>query len=745
MKTNSFHFKFILSFMLLLLGMNNFAKAEDELIHEVIYYNLLKQKCNPFEDEGKFYLYGDFSVSSKGSTYYALVNDEENQFFSFAPDGATRLVNMTSIGRIQTVTVKWGSNSGTVLVYGSNSAFDPGEEHSHGTDLIASIEYPNISATISGAYNYICIEGYDNPMTEIDLGWKEIVTKNITTHVTSEAGTGTISVHSTAEPDEKVTVTFAGGSKKFGPLTRYYELHSYTIDDVETKLLASEYTASKTVTFTMPSHDVEISAEFGVKPPRKPNSVIVKSDLLTEKTIKLESGREYTVRFESPNAYPDASPRDTGTISAKSATSGVATLSDVEYDTSTGVGSFKVAAYNQGTSVLTFSTMQSNDFEATNITYTIKVVPREVMLVTEYDGKCYALANDMSNGKLAAQEGLMVNGVACLYNGGYSENELKWKVCSKSDGMFTIQNMEGKFLFYDTKRPETLVLNSVSNAWDSYTYSDAEVQCYYSSGNAIVYSSVDERFSAHSYNRYLDNSDFSRGAFETSNYTFIDKPEEEITIRTDLTPDKIAIVCLPYSFIAADGLKVYNLDNKVVKTETTDFYICSLDEGELTEAGRPYIIKSASTEAKVYKVGNESATTAGSHRGLYGTLKDMSWSSVWGSNGYTLGNVLVVNAAGEIKYANGSNGNGGVYANRGYMLLNEILPDSDCGGVDPVTNAPRRESLSMEGERVPTALNPAKTADEIDWNQPVYNILGQRVDRSATGVLIQNGVKIFVQ
>lgn len=743
MRTSSFKFKFILSFMLLLLGMNNHVKAADGLIHEVITYNLLEQKCESFEDEyeGKFYLYGNFSVSSEGSKYYTLVIDEGNQF-SFAPDGVTRLVNMTSIGRIQTVTVKWGSNSGTVLVYGSNSAFDPDGGHDHGTDLIASIKYPNTSATISGAYNYICIEGYDNPMMQIDLGWKEIVTKNITTHVTSEAGTGTISVHSTAEPGETVTVTFTGGSKKFGPLTRYYELHSYTIDDVVTELLESEYTASKTVTFTMPPHDVEISAVFGVKPPRKPNSVIVKSDLLTKETIELVSGREYTVCFESPNAYPDASPRYTGTISAKSATSGVATLSDVKYNTSTGVGSFKVVAYNQGTSVLTFSTMQSNDFEATNITYTIKVVPREVMLVTEYDGKCYALANDMSNGKLGSQEGLMLNGVACLYKGGYSEPQLKWKVCSKSDGTFTIQNMNGKYLFYDSFKPATLTLTSTASAWGSYTYSDLDKECFYHAGNAIIYYDADKLFSNYSYDKYQIEG-YSHGAFETSNYTFIDKPESEITIRTDLTPDKIAIVCLPYSFVAADGLNVYNVDNKEIDEVAgkIHFYLCRLDAGEVTVPGQPYIIKSTSNVAKVLKMGSENAP-AGNYRGLFGTLENLPWSNLWERDPlYYLGNVLVVNSDGEIKYANGT---GGVYANRGYMLLNQIPDESYCG-VDPVTNAPRRTSLSMEGERVPTALNPAKTADEIDWNQPVYNILGQRVDRSATGVLIQNGVKIFVQ
>ena len=32
----------------------------------------------------------------------------------------------------------------------------------------------------------------------------------------------------------------------------------------------------------------------------------------------------------------------------------------------------------------------------------------------------------------------------------------------------------------------------------------------------------------------------------------------------------------------------------------------------------------------------------------------------------------------------------------------------------------------------------------INWNEPVYNMLGQQVGKGTTGVLIQNGQKFFV-
>ncbi|MBQ7648330.1 MAG: hypothetical protein IJS92_04555, partial [Paludibacteraceae bacterium] len=33
----------------------------------------------------------------------------------------------------------------------------------------------------------------------------------------------------------------------------------------------------------------------------------------------------------------------------------------------------------------------------------------------------------------------------------------------------------------------------------------------------------------------------------------------------------------------------------------------------------------------------------------------------------------------------------------------------------------------------------------INWNEPVYNTLGQQVGKGTTGVLIQNGKKFLVQ
>lgn len=742
MKTNSFHFKFILSFMLLLLGMNNHVKAADGLTHDTITYSMVS--TGDLEDGSYFWESGTLS---SGAKYTAFVVDNSNSMM-FEGDRSD-IVTTQSGGRITSVSVDWAAAGNSldskIVVYGKSAPYaNNGDEWDDMGTPIDTVVYPNTSVTDLDTHKcaYVMVVGEFEPIVNaIDFGWKKVNEYSITATPPTN-GTITLSAES-AEPGTTITATFKGKTGRTN-----YELVSYTIDGVETPLTPAQKTKDEyKVSFKMPSHNVVVSAEFEKAESRVPNKVTITDGKVVGNTITIVSGQECKFEFKADYALSGYGSHDPyqDNVSVGVSNPNMATLSDQTYSSSTGEGSFRLKAYNQGNSTLTFSTIQTDDYKATNITYTIKVIPREVMLVTEYDGKCYALANVLTDGKLAAQEGLMVNGVACLYNGGYSENELKWKVCSKSDGTFTIQNMEGKFLFYDSFKPATLTLTTTASAWGSYTYSDFGAKCYYHGGNAIVYYAPDNLFSSYSYNNYQLADDYSRGAFETSSYRFIDKPEL-VTIREDLTPGKYSTLCLPYSFIAAEGLTLYNVDSKVVDDDAHQihFYFCSVDEGELIEAGHPYIIKSTSSVAKVYKVGNEGATP-GYYNGLYGTGEEiLYWRDVWGQGyPYVLGNVLVITAAGEIKYAN--NGNGGVNKRRAYMLKDEIPDISECSGNDPVTNAPRRTSLSMEGERVPTALDHVKTADEIDWNQPVYNILGQRVDRSATGVLIQNGVKIFVQ
>lgn len=716
--------------------------AADGLTHDVITYDMVK--TGELDDDS--YVWENHTLSS-GAEYTAYVVDNSNSMM-FESDRSD-IVTTQSGGRITSVSVDWaaGNESGKVVVYGKSAPYvNNGSEWADMGTEIATVVYPTTSVTNLDTYKcaYVMVVGESEPIVNaIDFGWKEVNEYSITA-TTPTNGTITLSAAS-AEPGTNITATFKGNTGRTN-----YELVSYTIDGVKTSLTPAQKTKDEyKVSFKMPSHNVVVSAEFEKAKSRVENKVTITDGEVVGNTITIVSGLEYKFEFKADYAlsgYGTHAPYQDN-VSVGVSNPNMATLSAQTYSSSTGKGSFQLKAYNQGNSTLTLSTIQTDDYKATNITYTIKVVPREVMLVTEYNGKCYALANVLTNGKLAAQEGLMMNGVACLYNDGYSGDQLKWKVCSKSDGTFTIQNMNGKYLFYDSFKPATLTLTSTASAWGSYTYSDLDKECYYHAGNAIIYYDADKLFSNYSYDKYQIEG-YSHGAFETSNYTFIDKPEEVVTIRTDLTPDKFSTLCLPYSFIAADGLTLYNVDNMEVDNTAGQihFYFCRLDAGEATVPGQPYIIKSTSNVAKVYKVGSETVAPSDdtAFNGLHGTGDDiLYWRNVWGTYPYVLGNVLVITAAGEIKYAN--NGNGGVNKNRAYMFKAEIPDTSACGGNDPVTNAPRRASLSIEGEKVPTALDHVKTADEIDWNQPVYNILGQRVDRSATGVLIQNGVKIFVQ
>ena len=77
---------------------------------------------------------------------------------------------------------------------------------------------------------------------------------------------------------------------------------------------------------------------------------------------------------------------------------------------------------------------------------------------------------------------------------------------------------------------------------------------------------------------------------------------------------------------------------------------------------------------------------------------------------------------------------------RAYINAGEL---SEGGGGAP---SPRRRVLTVYGaENVATDVSELVDGLLINWNEPVYNIMGMQVGKGATGVLIQNGQKFIVQ
>ena len=710
------------------------APAATGITTDVITYGLVTTSGVA---QGRNYYLLENSTLGSGATYTVYAKESTGTLlFTNISD----IVTTTSGGRIQSVTVDWGSGNlsgiSSIQIYGKTSEYPNNgvDEWKNKGTLLAEIIYPATTATNldTKKCTYVMITGGSEPsINSISFNWQEVNTRNITA-LPSANGEITTST-TTSEPGEKVSVTFIGNSERSGS----YELHSYTIDGATTVLTEAEYTNKKTVSFTMPSHDVTISAEFGEQPERVDNSVTASGAQVAGKTIRLTSGNSYTINFTADyfNGFRTHGPYR-GNIATAVAGETIATPTEATYSTETGNGSLTLTAYNQGTAKLTFTTTQTNDYEATTITYNIVVVPREVMLITEYNGKMYAVANDLDiAGKLAAQEVLYLNGTAYVPSDAtHNQAQLTWKVCTKKDGTYTIQNSKNQYLGYSPSSPATMTLDATT-VYNWYKYKDNGKDRFFNNNNEIIYYNTIEKFASYAYDKWADNTAYSHGAYEINDFATATATAR--TIRTDLTPGAFSTLCLPYSFIAEDELSIYNIDNYEDNGSSYKFYFCRLDTGEITTAGQPYIIKSPKATAKVYQIGEENAP-AGNYRGLHGTMSNLTWSSVWGTGNYTLGNVLVINAAGEIKYAND---NGGVYANRAYILLSEIPTESDC--TDSPSGAPRRVSLSTEVQQTPTAVDQLQSADAINWNEPVYNVMGQRVARGTTGVLVQNGQKFI--
>jgi len=90
-----------------------------------------------------------------------------------------------------------------------------------------------------------------------------------------------------------------------------------------------------------------------------------------------------------------------------------------------------------------------------------------------------------------------------------------------------------------------------------------------------------------------------------------------------------------------------------------------------------------------------------------------------------------------------------IYNGTASAYTDAITPSMDyyyaAFAYDDLMNYSVAATWKYEGSGVPSALENVGEQTALDWNEPVYNVLGQRVPEGTKGVLIQNGVKYVVR
>jgi len=341
---------------------------------------------------------------------------------------------------------------------------------------------------------------------------------------------------------------------------------------------------------------------------------------------------------------------------------------------------------------------------------TAPIVTSGKMLVAEYGGARVALAHDNTN-TVAALPMMYLNGDYFIPNldkngnaiSAPNKTTLTWQVAECTDGYYI--KLGEQFL---AQTEGVFTLENQKFLWSK------------DDGIRIAYNAVAETFVAD-----------QQGEFP--GITSVDVPStikqtELNSQRAGFTNGDFGTICLPHAVALpfAWGVKAYNIEGKKMNgSQLAGIYI--VEETEMLTAGKPYLIEALDTKMTMwYPTGAPTVDEAVPARGLVGNLSESPKSVP--SYCYGISNNQL-RRVGE--------GTGHIAQYRAYIDLTDVDAGVPQQSMCKVLYTGDSEDITTDTEQV-------SDPTEINWNEPVYNILGIRVDRNCTGVLIQNGKKFLV-
>lgn len=385
------------------------------------------------------------------------------------------------------------------------------------------------------------------------------------------------------------------------------------------------------------------------------------------------------------------------------------------------VSSPRFACYTDKTAGASYNNIQLYKNSSSGTTYyttapdcEAPIVTVDTMLVAEYGGARVALAHDNTN-TVAALPMMYFKETYFCPNKDKNGNTvsapekatLTWQVAERTDGYYIMSG--GQFL---------------AATANGFTLTDQRFLWSKDGGTRLAYDATTEKFIAD-----------QQG--ELPGITPVNIPSSisltELKSQRDLTKGNFGTICLPHAVALPFtwGARVYSIEAKKMndKDELSGIYI--VEETEMLTAGKPYLIEALATNMTMwYPTGAETVTETVPALGLVGNLGTKPVYvpvDCYGISNNQLRRVAAENTATIGQY-------------KAYIDLTDVPVE----GVGISMQSMYKVLYTAEGENVATGTEQLSDPAGINWNEPVYNILGIRVDRNCTGVLIQNGKKFLV-
>jgi len=712
---------------------------------------------------------GDFNTPS-GWTFASSATYASGNFFFDSGEGYVGLdeggvfASTASAGKVKSISIVWVNDdelnndgeAAELTIFARNSTPYTGSE-TYTTivgDECHTFTYKDGVTTynFSSEYDYVALAvsagAYGAYVSSISIEWEwEVITYyTISEGKITDGDWGdnvTVSTTSAKEGDE-VTITFTPKFTGKKPKIKKYSLTSYGFDGMTFDLSCTTYPtypSSQDVKFLMPARNVTIDAVFEIV---DFTDALLKID---KSVTEVQSGVDATISFT--HLDKTEKPITDYAISYFSATSddeSVVKAGDF-VKVSDGNYTFNVRGLAVGSATISIDGASKGVISSSHDEITITVTPREVVLVAEKSGNHYIMKNTITSFTADATEVTYCAADGRYYytTGDLTVSQYTWNIAEPDENEYTIQNPNNENKFLQVSK-ENFKEDAASYSWyKDYTVDPSGL--FKRSGATIVCNGT--KFSA---GETLDGAAkealIGRDFIPFGSYSTVSGAT--INDTRSLTEGGYGTFCSPYDVpdVSTAGAKFYTLTGKVLDGDRLAGVVISEDPVTALEAGHSYLYQVDKGSSAINLEGCMNLTTEA------WTGKDGFVGCLTGDGGGT-GKISVpdgrpratgcyVMSSGQLRYV----GAGATASARAYRAYFDV---SELDEVEPAS-VPRRCFLRWEEfkgqvgyEDTPTGINEVEEVSVINWNEPVYNIMGIRVGKGATGVLIQNGRKFFVK
>lgn len=369
---------------------------------------------------------------------------------------------------------------------------------------------------------------------------------------------------------------------------------------------------------------------------------------------------------------------------------------------------------------------KASKFSSIEVVFSFPDPATEVALVAEYNGVFYAMDHSLNPVRVQVVDGEFVRPEATTLAA------ITWyrrpsTAADAQAGDYTLETAEagGQYLYSGR---DGIGLSATTPAKPLYVVGG---YYHYDNNNTFV--------TCQGSNFVFATSGAENAAKEYLVSSIVDYNASKHTFTRNFANTYFATICLPYN-VALEDVEDYADFYTVAGTQrdasdNVTGLVMQIVETNLM-AGVPYIILPKSTGDINFPL-NGTKFSGNDHPTAYGLVGNLSSTTLTlGAGYYALSKNTLYHLVGAGKL------NVGQYK-AGYDLDGLTTGQKVTVLSGSEAHAPGRIVLDFNDSNAATGVENVESA-ALNWNEPVYNLMGQQVAEGATGVLIQNGKKFMI-